>query len=214
MFEIVGIVGELQHRRLLEPESADPDIYIPLYQAPSSAFATLARTSGEMQPIVTAIRQTIAKLDPAIPVFQIETGEQLMGRQTSSARFSGVLLGAFALVALALTMVGIYGVTAEIVSRQTRQLGIRMTLGATPADVLRLVLSRGIAFIATGLVLGTLAALSLTRLLASWIYGVSATDPATFAAVIVVLSLVAILACLIPAAKATRIDPLVALRTE
>jgi predicted permease len=214
VFEIVGIVGDLQHRRLLEPDSADPDIYLHLYQAPPIAFATLARTAADVQPIVTAIRQTIAQLDPAVPVFQIETGEQLVGRQTAPARFSGVLLAAFALVALTLTMVGIYGVTAEIVSRQTRQFGIRMALGATPADVLRLVLSRGIAFITTGLVLGTVAALSLTRLLASWIYGVSATDPATFAAVIVVLALVAILACLIPAAKATRIDLLVALRSE
>ena len=213
-FEIVGIVGDVQHRRLLEPDSADPDIYLPIYQAPSSAFSTLTRTSGEVQRTVTAIRQTIARLDPAIPVFQVETGEQLMGRQTSSARFSGVLLAVFALVALTLTMVGIYGVTAEIVSRQTRQFGIRMTLGATRADVLKLVLSRGVSFIAIGLGLGTLAALGLTRLLASWIYGISATDPATFAAVIVVLSLVALLACLIPAAKATRIDPLVALRTE
>ena len=212
--EIVGIVDDLQHRQLLEPDSADPDIHIPLYQAPSNAFAALVRTPANVQPIVTAIRQTIAKLDPTIPVFQIETGEQLMGRQTSPAQFSGTLLATFALIALTLTMIGIYGVTAEVVSRQTRQFGIRMALGATPGDVLRLVLSRGAPFIATGLVLGTLAALSLTRLLASLIYGVSATDPATFAAVIVVLSLVAMLACLIPAAKATRIDPLVALRTE
>lgn len=213
-FEIVGIVGDLQHRRLLEPDSADPDIYIPLYQAPPRAFAALARTEADVQPIVTAIRQTIAKLDPAIPLFQIETGEQLIARQTSPARFSGALLGAFALIALTLTMIGIYGVTAEVVSRQTRQLGIRMALGASPAEVLRLVLSRGVSFIAIGLVLGTFAALSLTRLLTSLIYGVSPTDPVTFAGVIVVLSLVAVLACLIPAAKASRIDPLVALRTE
>ena len=147
-------------------------------------------------------------------MFQIETGDQLVGRQTSGVRFMGVLLGAFALVALLLTMVGIYGVMAYTVSRQTRQVGIRMALGATRANVLRLVLTGGLTFTAAGLALGTLAALGLTRLLSAVIYGVSATDPLTFGAVIALLALVATVACLIPAARATRIDPIVALRAE
>src|SRR5688572_717767 len=214
LFEIVGIVGDLKHRRLLEPDSADPDIYIPLSQQPSNTFAVLARTAAEAQPLAAAVRQTIAKLDPAVAVFQIETGDQLIGRQTSGVRFLGVLLAAFAFVALTLTMVGIYGVMAYTVSRQTRQVGIRMALGATRANVLRLVLAGGLTFTAAGLALGTLAALGLTRLLSAVIYGVSATDPLTFAAVIALLGLVAFLACLIPAARATRIDPIAALRAE
>jgi putative ABC transport system permease protein len=214
LFEIVGIVGDLKHRRLLEPDSADPDIYIPLSQQPSNTFAVLARTAADAQPVAAAIRQTIAKLDPVVAVFQIETGDQLMGRQTSRVRFLGVLLAAFAFAALTLTMVGIYGVMAYTVSRQTRQVGIRMALGATRVNVLRLVLTGGLTFVAAGLALGTLAAVGLTRLLSSVIYGVSATDPTTFAAVVALLALVAIVACLIPAARAARIDPIVALRAD
>ncbi len=214
LYEVVGIVGDVQHRSLLEADSADPDIYFPLFQAPARAFSVLARSSSDPQPLVTAIRQTVTKLDPAAPIYQVETGEQLLVRQTSGVRFSSVLLGAFALLALTLTMVGIYGVMAYTVSRQTRQVGIRVALGATRGDVLRLILGGGLTLVAAGLALGTLAALALTQLLSSLIYGVSATDPATFAAVITLLAAVALMACLIPAARATRIDPVVALRAE
>ena len=214
VYEIVGVVGDVQHRSLLEADTADPDIYFPLFQAPSRAFAVLARGAGDPQPLVSAIRQTVAQLDPAAPIYQIEAGDQLVARQMSGARFSSMLLAAFALVALTLTVVGIYGVTAYAVSRQTRQVGIRMALGATRIDVLRLVLGGGFTFIAAGLGLGTLAALGLTRLLSSLIYGVSASDPATFASVVILLAVVALLACLVPAARATRIDPVVALRSE
>ena len=213
-YEIVGIVGDLQHRDLLEPDSADPDMFLPLYQQPVPGFAVIVRTTGDTQPIAAAIRKTITELNPSAPVFQIETGERLVARQTARTRLGGVLLAVFATVALALTIVGIYGVTAYTVSRQTRQVGIRMALGATRGDVLRLVLSGGISFIAAGLALGMVAALALTRLLTTQLYGVSATDPATFAAVMVLLALVAVIACLIPAAKAARIDPFAALRAE
>ena len=213
-YEIVGVVGDLQHRRLLEPDSADPDIYIPLYQQPAPAFAVLVRTASAPEPVVAAIRQILAKLDPTAPVFQVETGEQLLRRQTSGVRFISTLFGAFAFVALLLTVIGIYGVTAYVVSRQTRQVGIRMALGATPASVFRLVLSGGVALVAAGLALGTLAAMGLTRILSRLVYGISATDPLTFAAVIALFAVVAVLACLVPAVKATRIDPLRALRSE
>jgi putative ABC transport system permease protein len=212
--EVVGIVADIQHRTLLEADTADPDIFFPIYQQPAQAFAVLARTSGDVAPVVAAIREAVHSLNAAVPIFEVTTGEELVARQTSRTRFSSVLLGGFALVALTLTMVGIYGVTAYAVSRQTRQVGIRMALGATRGDVLRLVLRGGLAFIIAGLALGTLAALALTRLLSSLIYGVSATDPATFAAVTGILGAVALAACFIPAARATRIDPVVALRSE
>jgi len=213
-YEIVGIVGDLQHRGLLEPDSADPDVYLPLYQAPRAAFAVLARTAPDVRPPVEDIRQAVAKLDPAVPVFQVATGRQLIGQQTSGTRFSGALLTVFALMALVLTVVGVYGLTAYTVSRQTRQIGIRMALGATPGSVLRLVLSNGLAFIVPGLAIGTLVALALAQLLRWVIYGVSATDPVTFLAVIVLLALSALLACLVPAARAARVDPLTALRAD
>ena len=213
-YEVIGVVGDVQQRSLLEPDSADPDVYFPLYQIPSRAFAVMARTSGDPQPTVAAIRQIVTELNAAVPVFSVSTGEELAAQQTTDIRFSSALLGAFAFVALTLTMVGIYGVTAYTVSRQTRQVGIRMALGATRADVLGLILRGGATFIVAGLALGTFAAFGLTRLLSSLIYGVSATDPMTFAAVTTLLALVAVLACLIPAARATRIDPVVALRAE
>jgi putative ABC transport system permease protein len=213
-YEVVGVVRDVQHRSLLEPDSADPDVYFPLFQVPSRAFAVMARTSGDAQPAVEAIRQTVTQLNGAVPVFSVSTGEELVGQQTTGIRFSSALLGAFSLVALTLTMIGIYGVTAYTVSRQTRQVGIRMALGATRADVLRLIVRGGATFILAGLALGTLAAFGLTRLLASLIYGVTPTDPATFAAVTALLAAIAVLACVIPAAKATRIDPVAALRNE
>jgi putative ABC transport system permease protein len=213
-YEVVGIVGDVQHRSLLEPDSADPDVYFPLFQLPSRAFAVMARTSGDAQPIVEAIRRIVAQLDPSAPVFSVATGSELVAQQTTGVRFSSALLGAFALVALTLTVVGIYGVTAYTVSRQTRQVGIRMALGATRGHVLRLIVRGGATFIVAGLAFGTLAAFGLTRLLSSLIYGVSATDPTTFAAVTALLAVVAVLACLVPAARATRIDPVTALRSE
>jgi predicted permease len=214
VYEVIGVVADVQHRSLLESESADPDIYFPLFQVPLRAFAVLARTSGDPQPTVAAIRELVTELNASVPVFSVSTGGELVAQQTTGFRFSSALLGAFALVALTLTMVGIYGVTAYTVSRQTRQVGIRMALGATRGDVLRLIMRGGATFILAGLALGTLAAFGLTRLLSSLIYGVSATDPTTFAAVTSLLAAVAMLACLIPAARATRIDPVVALRSE
>jgi predicted permease len=213
-YTVIGVVDDVQHRTLLEPDTADPDVYLPLYQVPARAFAILARTSGAPQPVVAAIRSAVTRLDASVPVFGVSTGPELVARQTSTTRFSAVLLGAFALVALTLTIVGIYGVTAYTVSRQTRQVGIRIALGATRRDVLRLVMGGALTFIATGLAAGTLAAYALTRLLASMIYGVSATDAATFGSVLALLAGVAVLACLVPATRAMRIDPAVALRSE
>jgi ABC-type antimicrobial peptide transport system permease subunit len=213
-YEVIGVVGDVQQRDLLEADSADPDIYFPLFQLPNRAFAVIARTSGDPQPAVAAIREIVTELNPSVPVFSVSTGEELIAQQTTGVRFSSALLAAFALVALTLTMVGIYGVTAYTVSRQTRQVGIRMALGATRGDVLRLIVRGGLTFILAGLALGAFAAFGLTRLLSSLIYGVSATDPTTFAAVTALLAAVAVLACLVPAVRATRIDPVVALRTE
>jgi predicted permease len=213
-YEIVAVVGNVKHRELLESDTADPDVYFPLLQLPAQAFSVMARTEGALDPAIGAVRAAVRELDASVPIFAVQAGSELLAQQTSRERFGAALLGAFGVVALALTMVGIYGVTAYAVSRQTRQVGIRMALGATRADVLRLVMSAGLTFIVAGIALGTAAAFALTRLLESFIYGVSATDPLTFTAAAVLLAVVALLACFIPAARATRIDPVVALRSE
>jgi putative ABC transport system permease protein len=213
-FEVVGIVGDVKHRQLLEADTADPDVYLPLFQRPAQGFSVLARTSGDVQPVVSAIRQAVRNLNGDVPVFAVATGEELLAGQTARARFGSAMLVVFALLALTLTMVGIYGVTAFAVSRQMRQVGIRIALGATRGDVLRHVLGGGLAFILAGLGIGIAAALALTRLLETLIYGVSATDPATFVSVVALLGAVGLLACYLPALRATRIDPVVALRAE
>jgi predicted permease len=214
LYEVVGIVGDVKHRNLIEADTADPDVYFPLLQTPFRELFVVMRVNGATEPAISGLRQVVRELDPNAPVFAVQTGEALIAAQTSRTRFSSALLGAFAIVALALTIVGIYGVTAYTVSRQARQVGIRIALGATPGDVLRLVLAGGVQLIIAGLTGGILAALALTRLLGSLIYGVSTSDPFTFAAVTFGLAGVAIAACVIPAARATRIDPAAALRAE
>jgi putative ABC transport system permease protein len=214
VYEIVGVVGDVKHRRLLEDETADPDVYLPFSQLQTTGFAVVMRTGGDATEAVAALRRLVTGLNGGVPVFAVLTGDELMAQQLSRARFGSALLGTFALVALALTMIGIYGVTAYTVSRQTRQVGIRMALGATRGDVLRLVVRSGLIFIAAGLAAGIVAALALTRLLSSLIYGVSPTDPMTFGGVVALLAVVALIASLIPAIRATRIDPATALRAD
>jgi predicted permease len=214
LFTVIAVVGNVQHRRLLEEATADPDIYFPLAQVPTRNLAVIARTAGSVDALAQGIRGEVRRLDASVPVYSVATGDELRSSQTSGAEFGMFLLGTFALVALTLTMIGIYGVTAYTISRQTRQIGIRMALGATRGDVLRLVLGSGMAFIVVGLSIGVVAAMALTRLLGSIIYGVTPTDPATFAAVLALLAAVGLLACYVPARRATRIDPVVALRVE
>ncbi|MGH7555113.1 MAG: ABC transporter permease [Longimicrobiales bacterium] len=212
-YEIVGVVGDAQHVDLLEPETADPGVYLSLFELRPRTFAIVARTSGNPQPVITAIRRTVNRLSSAIPIPDVRTGDQLYGAQVSRQRFAGALLATFTILALTLTIIGVYGVTAYGVSRQ-RQVGIRVALGATRGDVLRVVLAGGLPFIATGLIIGVLAAFALTRLLSSLLYGITATDLATFGTATALLAVVAVLACVIPATRATRIDPMIALRAE
>jgi putative ABC transport system permease protein len=149
-----------------------------------------------------------------VPIYRVETMEQVVSNELAQPRFSSLLLGAFAGLALTLASVGIYGLVAYTVSRRTREIGLRMALGARAADVLRLVVAQGMALVAIGLGVGLVAALALGRLLASQLYAVSASDPATFAIVALLLLAVTLAASWIPARRATRVDPLVALRYD
>jgi ABC-type antimicrobial peptide transport system permease subunit len=164
--------------------------------------------------LVSAARGELQKMDPQLPMAAVATMDQLLADSLSRSRFTMLLLGIFAAVALVLAAVGIYGLIAYSVTQRTQELGVRIALGAQRRDVLRLVLAQGTRLTLLGVALGVFAALALSRLLATLLFAVSATDPLTFAGVAALLALVALLACFIPARRATRVDPIVALRYE
>ncbi|HEX5724088.1 MAG TPA: ABC transporter permease [Longimicrobiaceae bacterium] len=199
-----------------------PDFYLPVSQVPPEAWDWIQRTmavvararSGDAAALAGPMRAAVRAVDPELPLFDLFTMEQRMGRSLARARFNTVLLSLLGAVGMLLAAVGIYGVTAYFVSLRTREIGIRVALGARPRSVLSLVLRRGMALTAAGVAAGTLASLGLTRFLAGQLFGVSPTDPATFGAVIVFLAGVALLASWIPARRAARVDPMAALRQE
>lgn len=210
--EIIGVVGDVRQMGL--DVSAEPTVYWPMPELVYSGMTILVRTSGDPLSVVSAIHTELQQLDREQPMASVATMEQLLADSLSRARFTMLLLGIFAGVALLLAAVGIYGLIAYSVTQRTQELGIRIAMGAQRRDVLRLVLGQGTRLTLFGLVLGIAAALGITRLLASLLFGISATDPLTFAGVAALLAFVALLACFIPARRATRVDPIVALRYE
>jgi putative ABC transport system permease protein len=174
----------------------------------------LVRTSNDPLALVSAARNELQQVDPELPMAAVATMDQLLADSLSRSRFTMLLLGIFAAVALVLASVGIYGLVAYSVTQRTQELGIRIALGAQRRDVLRLVLGQGTRLTLLGVALGVLAALAFSRLLVTLLFGVSATDPLTFAGVAALLAFVALVACFIPACRATRVDPIVALRYE
>jgi ABC-type antimicrobial peptide transport system permease subunit len=176
------------------------------------AFAL--RTAGDPQDLIAPARAALNEVDPTIPMFHVRTLEQMTSDAVAQPRLYAVLLTIFAGTALLLAVVGVYGVMSFSVARRTRDIGVRMALGATPGGVLRLVLGEGARITAAGLALGVLAAWAATRLLRAQLYGVQPTDLSTFLVVAVLLSAVAVIACWLPARRATRIDPLIAIRSE
>src|ERR1700733_10878366 len=210
--EIVGIVGDVKDTDLSARQSAQ--IYVPFVQNPFWAADIAVRAHGNPSALGGALREQIRAIDSALPVAAIRPMAEVIGSSTAQPRFRTTLLSLFGAAALLLAAIGIYGVLAYTVARQTREIGIRMALGANPGKVLRLVLGRGLRLAAAGTVIGVLAALLLTQLLNSLLFGVSATDPLTFAAVAGLLLGVALLACYVPARRAMRVDPMVALRYD
>jgi putative ABC transport system permease protein len=176
---------------------------------------TLAvRASGDPMQIVTAVRGQIRAVDTEIPIFNIQIMERLIDKSVAPQRFNMLLLGAFALAGLALACVGLYGVISYTVMQRTREIGVRMALGARRADVLRLVVGEGMKLALIGALLGLGGALALTRLLKTLLFDVSSTDPLTFIVIAAALIIVALLACWIPARRAASMDPLASLRVE
>jgi putative ABC transport system permease protein len=209
---IVGVVGDVNHYDL--ETAPDLQAYVPHPQWTDSYMLLVVRTTTDPGALTGAVRQTIHALDPDAPLHNVATMRQLVSASVAQRRFTLLLIAVFAAVALLMAAVGLYGVMAYSVTQRTREIGIRIALGAQGADVLRLVVRRGLRLVALGLALGMMAALALTRLMKNLLFEVSATDPLTFAGVGALLALVALLACWIPARRATRVDPMVALRVE
>ena len=209
---IVGVVGEVKYRGLPDNPTSDPDIYLPFVER-NSQYAIAVRTAVPPSSLVAPLRTVIRSADPSIPIYQVSTMEDMVASQTSQSRFTMWLMGVFAAVALTLSVIGIYGVMSYLVSQRTREIGIRLALGAGGRDILRLVVGNGARLITGGILIGLAAAFALQRLVASLLYGVTAADAASAVAV-GLLAAVALLACYVPALRATRVDPLYALRYE
>lgn len=210
--EIVGVVGHVKHKSL-EGESR-VQYYIPHPQRPSPNMFVVVQGTTEPASLTGAVRARINTFDQDLPVYKVTTMERLVTDSMAQRRFAMVLFGVFAALALVLAAVGLFGVIAYTVTQRTHEIGLRIALGAQPGDVLRLVLGQGMLLALSGVGIGLIAAFALTRLMTSLLYGVSATDPLTFAGIALLLVAVAMLACYIPARKAMRTDPMVALRYE
>jgi len=210
---VIGVVGNERFHGLAE--DSPPSVYLPRAQAPTSGGSLLVRTTaGDPAALAPAIRRVVADLDPSLPLFGVEPLSRTLSNSIGQRRFTMIVLGAFAAVALLLAVVGVHGVLTYTVTQRTREIGIRMALGADRSRVRSLILTQGGALVAGGLILGLLGAFAITRLLRALLYGVSPTDPGTFFGVAVLLAVVALIASYLPAARAARVDPAVSLRSE
>jgi putative ABC transport system permease protein len=213
--EIVGVVADVRQMGLDEPVKAE--MYLPYQQIDNIWYIPrdlAIRTNGDPSNLVGSVRQIIREVDPDQPVSNVATMAELLGTEASQRRMGMIMLAGFAALALLLASLGIYGVLAYFVTQHTNEIGVRQALGATPRNILFLVLRKGMGLTLIGVVIGMAAAFALTRLMSSLLFGVTAADPLTFASVPLLLVMVALLACYIPARRATKVDPLVALRYE
>jgi predicted permease len=221
--EVVGVVGDVKLNGVIEKTPLH--VYLPLAQEPSPGMYLAVRTESDPTAMTTSVKAALHSSDPDLPLYMVRTMDEMFNRSVLPQRAAMIMLTAFALVAILLAALGIYGVISWGVVQRTREMGLRMALGAMRSDVMWLVLRRSMLLVLAGVFLGLLGAIALTRVLASMLseggpgktpllFGVSALDPVTFVVVPVLLSLVALVACCLPARRATKIDPLKALRYE
>ncbi|HEX7958604.1 MAG TPA: FtsX-like permease family protein, partial [Terriglobales bacterium] len=214
-FTIVGIVNNVKLHGL--DIEAGPAIYFPAFQVESGvSFQTVfaIRASGDPAALIAVVRNQIWSVDRELPVYDVSTMKDVVAESLAQRRFTLGLLSSFAGIALLLAAIGLYGVISYSVTQRTQEMGVRMALGAAPGDLLRLIVAGGTRLAAIGIAAGILAALILTRFMSSMLFGVHPADPLTFVAVSIVLLLVVLFACYVPARRATKIDPMVALRYE
>jgi putative ABC transport system permease protein len=212
-YEVVGVVGDIRHRGLNVP--ATPEYYVSYLQMPPPRMTLVVRSSvPDLTGMAASVRGAITEVDRGALVWEFRQMDELVSDSVAPQRFNALLLGLFALVALALAATGIFGVMSYTVAERTHEIGVRIALGARSADILRLVVGRGMLLTLGGIAVGSASALGLTRLMSGLLYGVGAADPATFVGIGVVLSAVALVACYVPARRATRVSPLIAMRSE
>jgi len=221
--EIVGVVGHVRQWGLgTDPKSAvEAQFFYPFMQLPekvmplaAGAVAVVLRTAGDPSAVMGQVRRAVAQIDSRDVIYGVQTMDEVISGSLAARRLSMILLGIFAALALVLSCVGIYSVVSYVVGQRTHEIGVRMALGAQRRDVMHLVLGEGAKMALVGVAAGIAAAFGLTRLMANELFGITAQDPLTFAAVASVLTLVALLACYLPARRAVRVDPMVALRYE
>jgi len=212
MREIVGVVGNVKFHDLSDEWA--PESYIPYAQISFGSLTLVVRTEQDPHSLAKPIAETVRSLDNDLPTYAPKTVEEYLNGTIAQPRFNTYLLGIFAALAMLLTAVGLYGVISYSVAQRTHELGIRMALGGQPSDMLRLIVGQGLRLAAYGVGIGLVAAFALTHFLSSMLFGISATDPISYVAVVGLLLVVVVVACYVPARRAMRVDPMVALRYE
>jgi predicted permease len=211
--EIIGVVGNVKHLALKNEDS--PEMYVPHAQIPFSIMSLVVRTSvSDPAALTSAVRKEVAALDTAVPLRSIRVFDEYIARSLARPRFNALLLSIFAGVALLLTAIGIYGVMAYSVAQRTNEIGIRMALGAAQSSIFRLVVGQAMTLVGISIAIGVAGAFAATRLLSSLLFGVGVWDPLTFGSIVVLIAVVAFLAAWLPARRAARVNPIIALRAE
>ena len=212
MKTIVGVVGNVKYGGL--DATPPPEVYLPHAQHPVDSLTIVVRTAGDPQTFIPTARADLAAIDRDLPMAAVRTLDQVVGRSIAERRFTMLLLATFAALALTLAVIGVYGVLAYLVSQRTREIGVRLAIGAAPSDVVRLFVREGLMLAAIGLVGGLIGAVAAARALTTMLFGVTPTDPLTFAGVAAALAIIALAASYLPARRAAAIDPMNALRMD